>query len=225
MNTTQLGRRWFVPFLLAVVTALTAPCAVRAQRPSMPRVRSEPCEGYCQPVWATCHSVALRAAPAADARIVARLDSGQLVRVIDGRRITTRPGLVVVRRTHVFVQRLDGGDGEVTLEHPKRLRLMRGDTIYIVDKQTDGDSYRNYIWMRRSLEDTTAAFWDDPEVMTEPTARSTRVRMVAPMEQDWWARVLTVTGLTGWTTAGNEWSGRSYYDDPASKCVPGAPRR
>lgn len=191
----------------------------------MPRVRSEPCDGYCQPVWASCQRVALRAAPSAHAPVAAHLDSGQLVRVVDGRRITTRPGIVVVRRTHVFVQRLDGGDGEVTLERPKRFHLIRGDTIYVVDKQTDGDSYTNFIWMRRGQEDTTAAFWDDPEFMTEPTSRSSKVRMVAPMEQAWWARVRTATGLTAWTTAGDEWSGRSYYDDPASKCVPGAPRR
>jgi hypothetical protein len=224
MNASLVGRR-YLSIALTVVAALTAPSAAGAQLPPMPRVRSEPCDGYCQPTWATCRRAALRAAPDVDARVVARLDSGQLAHVIDGRRITTRPGIVVVRRTHTLVQRLSGADGDVPLEHPKRWRLIRGDTVYVVDRETDGDSYRNYIWVRRGQEDTTAAFWDDPEVMTSPPTRSANVRLLAPMEQTWWARVRTTTGLTGWTAAGDEWSGRSYYDDPASKCVPGAPAR
>jgi len=90
MNASLASRR-YLPIVLPVVAALTAPSAAGAQRPPMPRVRSEPCDGYCQPTWSTCRRAALRAAPDVDARVVARLFSGQLVHVIDGRRITTRP--------------------------------------------------------------------------------------------------------------------------------------
>ncbi|HKH90397.1 MAG TPA: hypothetical protein VKA54_01275 [Gemmatimonadaceae bacterium] len=186
----------------------------------MPRVRRQPCEGYCNTTWASCRRVALRATPSPRAAVVGNVDSGQLVRVLDGQRHTTTAGRVVVQHTHTLVQRLSGSDGDVPLTNPKRWRLRRGDTIHVVDKDTDGDSYVNYVWILRGHEDTTAAFWDDP---AGAPARPARVRMIAELEQTWWVRVRNATGLAGWTTQGPEWSGTSYYDEPASRCARGSP--
>jgi hypothetical protein len=147
------------------------------------------------------------------------VDSGVTVSVIDGQRITTRPGIVVVRRTHTLTQRLDGDEGPVAIEHPKHWRLTRGDTVYVVDVETDGDSHMNYVCTYRGREDTTAAFWGDPE---DPLSPSANVQMIAPMEQAWWARVRATSGVTGWTTWSLAWTGTSYYDDPLSKRVAGA---
>jgi len=187
----------------------------------MPRVRSQPCDGYCQTKWATCKRVALRATPSERAPVAGILDSGHIARVIDGRRITTRPGIVVVRRTHVLTENLDGDEGPVVIEHPRHWRLTRGDTLYVVDVETDGDSHTNYIWTYGGREDTTAAFWNNPG---SPPLPSAKVQMIAPMEQAWWARV-TVSGTTGWTTWSSAWTGTSYYDDPLSKCVAGVKDR
>ena len=220
-SNAPIGRSFLT--WLVLLAAVTAPGNLaRAQRPAMPRVRAQPCEGYCSTTWASCRRVALRASPSSSAAVVGSVDSGQVVRVLDGRRLTSGPGLVVVRRTHTLVQRLSGSDGDVPLANPKRWRLNRGDTVYVVDKDTDGDSYVNYVWSLRGREDTTAAFWDDPANPLSPRAR---VRMLVDLEQTWWARVRSATGLVGWTTQSPEWSGTSYYDEPASRCVRGAPAR
>jgi hypothetical protein len=207
--------------LAALVIGLAFASAADAQSTAMPRVRAQPCEGYCRATWGTCARVALRSTPSEAGKIVGRVDSGQTVRVLDGRRITTRAGVVVVRRTHTMVQRLDGSEEPVVMPHPKRWRLTRGDTIHVVDKETDGDSFVNYVWILRGREDTTAAFWPDPADEPSPASKA---QMVAPMEQAWWARVRHASGLTGWTTYSTDWTGTSYYDDPLSKCV-AVPRR
>ena len=191
----------------------------QAQRPLMPRIRVAPCEHYCSSVWASCLPVSLRSAPIETASIVARVDSGQLVRVIAGERRTTQPGVVVVRHSHTLVQRLSSSNEDYTPPNPKHWRLRKGDTLFIVDKQTDGDSYVDYVWVYKNMEDTTAAFWPDGQGLAPDGTRN--VRLHSMMVQDWWAQVRTPSGITGWTRPGDEWTGTSYYDDPVTKCARG----
>jgi hypothetical protein len=202
-----------------VLVAIAA-TEVGAQAPRMPWVRPEPCDGYCNKVWASCTRVGLRASPEESARVVATVDSGQLVDVIGGERRTTKPGVVVVRRPHTLVQRLSGPDSEYTPPRPKRWQLRPGDTMYVVDKDTDGDSYVNYVWTYRGREDTTLAFWD--EAYRRSTDRAVNTQLVAEMQQAWWARVRSASGQVGWTRHGPEWTGTSHYDEPISRCVKSA---
>jgi hypothetical protein len=206
-----------VAHIIAIGTLAVPVAMAQSQRPPMPRVRAQPCTGYCNTIWASCQRAALRAAPAESAPVVASVDSGQLVHVIAGERRTTRPGIVVVRQTFTLVQRLSTADEDYTPPHPKRWRLKGGDTVYVVDTDTDGDSYTNYIWVYRGHENTTAAFWHDTN--DESTTPIANAQLMAEIEQRWWARVRTSTGTLGWTAPGSEWSGTSYYDEPLARCV------
>jgi hypothetical protein len=211
-------RTHLVPIAIVAVLAmsLALPTSAWAQRPAMPRVRSEPCEGYCQKEWGTCKRVALRSGPYERMPVAGMVDSGQIAHVVERRRITTRPGIVVVRQTHTLTETLDGDEGPVVIEQPRHWQLTRGDTVYVIDVELDGDSHTNYVWTYLGQEDTTAAFWRNPD---DPPAAADTVQMLEPMAQDWWVRVRTAWGLIGWTTWSNAWTGASYYDDPLSKCV------
>jgi hypothetical protein len=217
-ETLDQGGRSMRVYILLVWLAAGLAGGAEAQRPQMPRVRPEPCEGYCRPMWASCTRAVLRAAPVQSAPQVATVDSGQLVRVIAGERRTTKPGVVAVRRPYTLVQRLATPDDEITPPNPKRWQLNPGDTIYVVDTESDGDSYENFIWVLRGHEDTTAAFWDeliDGQHLNESAA----AELVEKIEQQWWARVRTANGATGWTRPDSTWSGTSHYDFPASRCA------
>jgi hypothetical protein len=195
--------------------------------------------------------VALRAAPSERARVVGIVDSGMIVRFVETARVTTSPGVVVVRRTHTLTQRLEGHDGRpVAIKYPKRWRLAAGDSVYIVDELTDYDKYDNYVFSLRGHEDTTTTFWDERRTFVVPgalereprwaataeslvtdespltTDSSVTAEMVEEMDQDWWSRVRTASGLTGWTHGEeDEWTGRSRKDYPLSRCVANASRR
>lgn len=226
-----------VPILAAtLVTAAPA----NAQRPAMPRVRPEPHDSSSSETWGSCRRVALRAAPSERARVVGIVDSGKIVHFVETARVTASPGIVVVRRTHTLTQRLEGHDGRpVVIKHPKRWRLAAGDSVYIVDELTDYEKYDNYVFELRGHEDTTTIFWDERRTFVVPGAfippdphspatadSSVGAEMVEEMDQDWWSRVRTASGLTGWTHGGeDEWTGRSHRDYPLSRCVAGASRR
>lgn len=223
-----------VPILAATLVMATP---ANAQRPAMPRARPEPHDSSWSETWGSCRRLALRAAPSERARVVGIVDSGKIVRFIETQRVTARPGIVVIRRTHTLTQRLEGSDGRpVAIKHPKRWRLAAGDTIYIVDELTDYDKYDNYVFEFRGREDTTAIFWDErtfvvPDAFIPPDPRSSvtadvTAELIVPMDQDWWTRVRTASRLTGWTHGGeDEWTGRSRNDYPLSRCVAGASRR
>jgi hypothetical protein len=223
-----------VPILVAMLVAARP---AKAQQPTMPRARPEPHDSSWSKTWGSCRRVALFATPSKGARVVGLVDSGKLVHVFEAQRVTTRPGIVVIRRTHTLTQRLEGSDGRpVAIKHPKRWRLAAGDTVYIVDELTDYDKYDNYVFEFRGREDTTAIFWDEktfvvpgaflpPGPLSSVTADVT-AELIVPMNQDWWTRVRTASGLTGWTHGGeDEWTGRSRNDYPLSRCVAGVSRR
>ena len=223
--------------ILALAATLSLPTPVRAQRPAMPRVRPEQKDSLSTDTWGSCKRAALRAAPSERAGVVGIVDSGKIVRVVETVRVTTLPGIVVVRRTHTLTQRLEGRDGRpIAIKHPKHWRLVAGDSVYIVDELTDYEKYDNYVFSLRGHEDTTAVFFDErtpvvPGASSPPDPRSSvtgdvTAEMIVWMEQDWWTRVRTVSGLEGWTQGrGDEWTGRSRYDNPLSRCVAGASRR
>lgn len=212
------SRSWLAPLCLAAIMLAHANTA-SAQRPQMPRVRAEPCTGYCRTEWASCKTNVLRATPSPTASIVARIDSGEIVHVLAGERRTTRPGIVVIRKPVTLVQHLSGPDDDITPPRPKRWRMKTGDTVYVVDIETDGDSYKNYIWVYRGHEDTTAAFWDASDSSRSRLYAGVRTDLIAEMDQAWWARVRTAAGKEGWVKPEPGWTGTSYYDDPLSKCA------
>src|SRR5215217_3066493 len=125
------AKRWWLERLCVVALVFAPAATAPAQRPSMPRVRSEPCTGYCRPEWASCKANVLRASPSPTAPVVARIDSGDIVRVVTGERRTTRAGIVVIRKPANLVQRLSAPDEEITPPRPKRWRLRAGDTVYV----------------------------------------------------------------------------------------------
>ena len=218
--------------VVPILAVLLVAAPVRAQRPAMPRIRPELC-AECRNTWGSCKRVALRAAPFESARVVGMVDSGTTVRFIATQRITTAPGIVIVRRAHTLTQRLEGRDGRpVAIKHPKHWRLAAGDSVYIVDELTDYDKYDNYVFVLRGREDTTTVFWDErtfvvPGAFIPRDPRSSvtavssvRAEMIVSMDQDWWTRVRTAAGLTGWTDGGaDSWTGRSRHDYPLSRCV------
>ncbi len=210
-------RRRHLMRAVAVLAFGIVPSQLDAQRPTMPRVRPEPCEGYCKPVWASCARITLRAAPSEKAAVTAVLDSGVRASVLERQYHVPSPGVVLVRRSFTWVEQHDQAEGPpVTPRNPRRWNFRVGDTIYVVDKDTDGDSYVNYVWMYGGKEATTASFWEDDR--NEPDAK-TRARLLSPMGEEWWVRMQGPAGQTGWARSGNEWTGRSYYDDPIEKCA------
>jgi len=223
-STPALVLRHITLGLAAALVLAAMPLDLGAQRPAMPRVRPAPCEEvpYCYNVWASCARVTLRSEPSQTAPVAAVLDSGLRVKVVTGQMRTVSPGVVVARRADTLVEQLDTPDERVTPPNPKRWRLRAGDTLYVVDRQGDGDSYANFTWIYRGQEATTASFWLEPDEEAEfpEVARVRSLRMVAPMKQEWWVRVLGPKGQTGWTRRTSEWSGTSYYDDSAEKCAP-----
>jgi hypothetical protein len=204
--------------LISLLVTAAAPRGLGAQRPAMPRVRPDDCGGYCNSVWASCARIRLRSAPSEKASVAAVLDSGLRVNVLAREARTLSPGVVVVRRTFTLVEKRYGPAEPVTPPNAKRWRLRAGDTIYVVDTESDGDSYTDYVWSYRGREATTAKFWFDPESDFAPDP-SARARMVAPMDQQWWTHVRGPRGETGWTRGGREWTGTGHYDDPAEKCA------
>jgi hypothetical protein len=204
---------------ILLVASLVSPCLhAGAQAPPMPRVRAEPCTGYCYSQWASCARVSLREQPDSNAPIAVTVDSGRVVEVVEGQVRTNRPGIVVVQRSFTYLQRLHGPDNDVVPDAPKHWRFSPGDTIYVVDEESDGDSYRNWVWSYRAQEDTSAEFW------SEDKAGQPRAVLVRELEKGSWKRVRTNDGRTGWTQYSSQWTGTSYYDDPLDKCVAGARR-
>lgn len=208
---------------LGAVVLAAIPALVEAQRPAMPYVRAAPCEsvGYCYAEWASCGRISLRSVPSEKAPVAAVIDSGRRVTLIGGEMRTTSPGLVVVRRAFTLKESLDGSDGPIKPPNPKRWRFRAGDTVYVVDRWGDGDSYANFTWIYRGQEANTGSFWLNlyeqekwPEI-----AAGRSVRTVAELEQTWWVQVRGRRGEVGWTRSSSEWSGKSYYDDTAEKCA------
>ena len=126
--------------------------------------------------------------------------------------------IAIVQRPFTYLQRLHGPEDDIVPPNAKHWRFSPGDTIYIVDEETDGDSFRNWVWSYRAQEDTSAEFW------SQDKTGKPRAILVREMEHGIWKRVQTSEGRTGWTQYTSQWTGTSYYDDPLDKCVAGAKR-
>jgi hypothetical protein len=204
---------------LAAVAALATtfiPTSAAAQRPAMPRIRPDSCDNYCNEEWASCRRMSLRTTPSENAPVAAVLDSGVRATVLQMQRHNVTPGLVVVRRTFT----LDEHAFELKEEanpKPPRWRLRAGDTIYVLDRISDGDGDATYIWTHRGRETETRSFW--PSYVADPPKPREPLRLVQHLEQQWWARVKGPAGETGWTLQSQDWSGTNHYDDPAEKCA------
>jgi hypothetical protein len=204
--------------VIALLALAVTPIDVDAQRPTMPRARREPCENYCNREWASCGRISLRTTPSEKAAIAAVVDSGLRVEVVDGERQTVAPGIIVVRRAFTLVEQRDSTGGLVTPKNAARWSLRAGDTIYVVDRISDGDGEASYVWFHRGREMTTDPF-SPPNVYADP-APSDSLRLGRDIRQRWWRRVRTPDGKTGWTRSDDKWTGQSYYHDPVEKCAP-----
>jgi hypothetical protein len=188
-----------------------------------------PCDSqpYCQGEWAACARVPLRATPSDAGGVVAVVDSGTRVTLVAGE-LQTRPGLVLVRDPVEVQERVSTPGGDVVPADGRRWQFGPGDTVHIIGRETDGDSYANYVWRSRRGDGTTAPFWGgrteyaDGEGDPFAPVDSGGVTLQVPLWQRWWAQVRTADGRTGWTRAGREWAGESYYDEPLSSCAGGA---
>ena len=200
----------------------------RNPQPQMPYVKKAPCEGYCRyyKAWAACSTVTLRAAPHRTSKAVGVIPRGTRVRVLDGLERVERAGIVIFLDTLTYREHIETEDGPVYPKNAKVWRFTPSDTVWLVDRVSDGDSEEEYTWYFRGKSVNGQSFWTEAEYVEYERREGGDVSdekaiLVRDRDYDWWVKVRTPDRRVGWIAFDDaQWSGTSYYDDPPDTCTP-----
>jgi hypothetical protein len=139
------------------------------------------CCGYRD--WTTEKTTALRASPDSKAKIIGAAFSGDAVLGLTGEVVTSRPGSFRVTAEHV------GADGT---------RYRPGDRVYVYTYLGEGVMR---VWYAGSMHEEEVYFMhanpDDSPMCTD--RKMCWGRQEAWPESDWWVKVRTGDGVTGWS--------------------------
>jgi hypothetical protein len=164
--------------LLGFANPAEAQSQKAGERPPLPWQRAEPCTDYCVPEWTVCRATPVFDRAGGGSKLTGWLRRGDALTFVRGLRIVDAPGTVVVRKAMML----------------KGQRYAPGDTIYVLDRQSDGDGDAFWHWWTRGKFGRGEEFWDSEEVTREAsTARMTTVPGSA-----WWVQVRYPGNRTGW---------------------------
>jgi len=152
--------------------------------------RACPFEGCFYGVWKVSSRVALHAEPDTASSVVATLQTGDSVQVVDGFVETRRPALFVVGVDTTLRAESLSEDGE--------LRLRRGDTIWVYTPYGEG-AYRVYV--QGKFRTILLNFPGD---------------LLTSDVREWWVRVQFSDGAFGWTNDVDKFGGNNRFSEATS---------
>ena len=189
---------------LLLLLLLIIPSRLAGQRvhppPEMPRWLERACQGEdCGFGYraVACHRLELRAADSLAARVMGRIEPGDTVTAEIGNLRVTAPGIVVLIRDTV----LASDDSEPRTD---TLRLVRGDTLYVLEYRQLGA----WTWWYRGRLTEGIEFWNGPAQRYFGRGRDSLAGLstVEPVVETW----LRITGPRGrigwWLWSGEDWA-------------------
>ena len=121
-------------------------------------------------------------------------ESGDRVRAITGIVVTTQPGLAQVDRPVDLW----------TTEGP--IHLVPGDTLYLLTNHGEGDFTA---WFKGRLYDSVdASGFAGVNAVCEARPEKCNGRVTQPAVSEWWVRVRSLKGVTGWTREPQKFSNK-----------------
>lgn len=181
--------------------------------PPMPREREGlPCGAYCGHTWRACRSVPLFDAPRSGAALLGWLPPHELVAPVEGRNVTESPGVVVFRDTT-----RPPPYGEALDPPPDSLFFVPGDTLYILNRQSDGDiGFYNTYFRGQHLRLEYKLWQESFDAQPDATAI-----MVRSLESTWWVRIRRSGGTSAWTRETGAFAGvNPKYGGGPDRCLP-----
>ena len=207
--------RVLVVFVLLLSFGGLSPTVLLGQQPPRTWSRRAPCWDYCSPEWKACRTISLRSAASTTSQVLGSVQLGDSLQATDGVLIIVRPGVVTFRSAYTYVKPGDWVEAQaVPVDVPDSLTFSRRDTLYIYDRDSDGDGQGVWrIWFRGQFYGVDQ-FW--PFIGTDRSG----ITLVSEPSTQWWARVRTATGLEGWLEGTSEnVAGRNPRDDDfAARC-------
>jgi hypothetical protein len=150
------------------------------------------CGAYCGAEWSTCRSVPLFDAPRPGAAVVAWIPPHEELEVTEGRIVVESPGVVVFRDT-TRPPRIPSQAGIPPV--PDTLRFVPGDTLYVLDRETDGDGVGVWhLYFRGAPLVSEYPFWEEAGY-ADGDAPAVLVRSPGATE---WVHVQRSAAVGGW---------------------------
>jgi hypothetical protein len=151
------------------------------------------------------------ATPGRSAALQNWLEPLRIVTVIEGLNVVEQPGVVVLREPLVVYP-----DTVNTMPNSRTetVHFSGRDTVYVLDRESDGDSWELWhIWYRGKPR-STRRFWDD-----SPGAKAVMVRQPAG---SWWIKIRMHDERLGWVMYDQDaFAGTApHYTGGPERCTP-----